>query len=144
MRGDVLVLVAVMAWAGYLVAGRGLTRRYGSLLVTSEALLAGTLIYLPVGLVALPGFHFETVTRTGWLGVAYLAWLTSVVTYVLWFWGLQYLKTATVATITNLQPLVTAGLAWLFLHEELPAGFLLSMGLVLVGVWLTRIGPESR
>ncbi len=144
VRGDLIVLVAVMAWAAYLVGGRGLTRRYGSLIVTRDTLLAGTLIYLPIGLVALPGFHPETITRTGWLGLLYLAWITSVVTYVLWFWGLKYFKAATVATITNLQPLITAGLARVFLHEPLPPGFLVSMALVLTGVWMTRLGPEAR
>ena len=142
VRGDLVVLIAVVAWAAYLVAGRRLTHRYGSLLVTSETLLSGTLIFLPIGLLALPGFHPAAITRPAWWGLGYLAWLTSVGTYILWFWALKYLKTTTVATITNLQPLVAAALAWVFLREPLPAGFLLSMGLVLGGVWLTRIGPE--
>lgn len=144
VQGDLIVLVAVVAWSAYLVGGRMLTRRYGPWAVTSDALLAGTLLYLPVGLVALRGFHWEAVSRTAWLGLLYLALLTSVVTYVVWFWALQYLKAATLATVTNLQPIITAGLAWLFLHERLPAGFLLSMALVLTGIWLTRLGPETR
>jgi len=89
-------------------------------------------------------FDVRAVTTTGWVGLCYLAWLTSGVNYVLWFWGLQYLKTATVAMITNLQPLVTAAMAWVFLRERLPAGFILSTALVLLGVWLTRAGPEAR
>ncbi len=142
VRGDLLVLGAVIAWAGYLVAGRTLSRRYGPLVVTSEALLAGTLVYLPIGVASLFWFHPHAISPTAWLGLGYLAWLTSVVNYVLWFWGLQYLKTATVAMITNVQPVVAAMLAWVFLHEALPGGFLLSTGLVLVGVWMTRIGMD--
>lgn len=143
VRGDLLVFGAVIAWAAYLVAGRSLTRRYGPLVVTSEALLAGTVMYLPIGLVALRGFHPAAITSGGWLGLLYLAWLTSVLNYVLWFWALQHLKAATVAMLTNLQPLVAAGMAWVFLHEVLPAGFLLSTLFVLAGVWLTRLGAES-
>src|SRR5207247_10864304 len=53
--GDLVIFVAVIAWALYLVAGRAVTRRYGPLLVTAETLLAGTLVFLPIGLVALIG-----------------------------------------------------------------------------------------
>ena len=143
VRGDLLVFGAVIAWASYLVAGRSITRRYGPLVVTSEALLAGTLMYLPIGLVSVVGFHPSTISSTGWLGLFYLAWLTSVLNYVQWFWLLQHMKAATVAMLTNLQPIVAAGMAWVFLHEVLPAGFLLSTLLVLSGVWLTRLGAES-
>jgi drug/metabolite transporter (DMT)-like permease len=140
VRGDVLVFLAVIAWAAYLVAGRGPTRRYGPLIVTSEALLAGTLLFLPVGVFALLRFDAQAISATGWAGLFYLAWLTSAVNYVIWFWGLEYLKPGTVAMLTNLQPVVTAVLAWLFLHESLPAGFAVSTALVLGGVWLVRGG----
>lgn len=143
VRGDVLVFGAVIVWAAYLIIGRTITRRYGPLLVTAEALLAGTVMFLPIGLVALIGFHPSQVSGQAWLGLFYLAWMTSVINYVQWFWALQFLKAATASMLTNIQPLVAAGLAWVFLHERLPAGFLVSTLLVLVGVWLTRFGAEA-
>lgn len=142
VRGDLVIFGAVVAWGFYFVLGRAPTRRYGALVVTGEALFTGTIIFLPVGIVALTRFHPETVSRTAWLGLFYLAWITSVLNYAVWFWGLQYLKTPTVAMLTNLQPIVTAALAWVFLHESLPPGFLLSTALVIAGVWLTRYGAE--
>src|SRR5262249_30229562 len=66
LPGDLLILGAVAGWAGSLFAGRRLTRRYGPLLVTSESLLAGTLIYLPIGLLGLMGWHASSVTIGGW------------------------------------------------------------------------------
>ena len=74
----------------------------------------------------------------GWAGLLYLAWLTSAVNYVIWFWGLRYLKPGTVALLTNVQPVVTAAMAWTFLREPLPAGFVFSSALVLGGVWIAR------
>jgi drug/metabolite transporter (DMT)-like permease len=140
LRGDLLILLAVVAWALYLFAGRDVSRRYGSLVVTSDALLAGALIFLPIGLIALRGFEPSRVTAAGWWGLAYLALLTSALNYVIWFWGLAYLKPATVALLTNVQPLVTVALAAALLHEPVPAGFALSTGLVLAGVWLAQSG----
>src|SRR5690349_2223323 len=48
--GDLIILGAVVAWAYYLLLGRDLSRRYGPLLVTAEAALAGTILFLPIGL----------------------------------------------------------------------------------------------
>jgi drug/metabolite transporter (DMT)-like permease len=142
VRGDLVIFVAVIAWASYLVLGRDVTRRYGPLVVTSEALFAGTLVFLPIGLPALVGFRPGTVSAPAWGGLLYLAWLTSGLNYVIWFWGLEYLKPATVAVLTNLQPVVTVTMAWLFLREPLPGGFVLSTALVLGGVWLTQGGTR--
>ena len=143
VRGDLLVFCAVIVWAAYLILGRSLTRRYGPLLVTAEALMAGTLMFLPIGIVALFWFHPSQVSSQGWLGLFYLAWMTSVINYVQWFWALQHLKATSAAMLTNIQPLVAAGLAWIFLREQLPAGFLISTLLVLAGVWFTRYGAEA-
>ncbi len=140
VRGDLVIFAAVIAWSLYLVLGRDVTRRYGPLVVTSEALLAGTLVFLPLGLWSLRDFHPGRISLPAWSGLFYLAWLTSGVNYVIWFWGLQYLKPASVALLTNLQPLVTVAMAWMFLGESLPAGFVVSTLLVLAGVWLSQHG----
>ncbi len=140
VAGDAILLVAVGAWALYLVAGRRLIGRYGPLTVTAEALGVGTLIYLPIGLLAALHFDPRPISPGGWAGLAYLAWLTSAVNYVVWYWGLAYLRPHTVALLTNLQPLVTVAMAWVLLHEPLPAGFALSTALVLGGVWLAQAG----
>ena len=142
VAGDGIILVAVVAWALYLVAGRRLIMKYGPLVVTAEALGAGTLMFLPIGLVAARHFDPRVITPGGWTGLVYLAWLTSVVNYVIWYWGLAYLRAHTVALLTNLQPLVTAAMAWALLHEALPAGFALSTALVLGGVWLAQSGAK--
>jgi drug/metabolite transporter (DMT)-like permease len=140
--GDLIVCGAVIAWAAYLALGTTLTRRYGPLLVTSEAMLAGAIIYLPIGLISLVGFDPSRISPVAWAGLFYLAWLTSGVNYVVWFWGLQHLKATTVATLTNAQPIIAAAMARAFLGERLPAGFLVSAALVLAGVWITRAAGE--
>ncbi len=144
LRGDLLVLAAVVAWSLYLYLGRGPTCRYGPLLVTSESLVAGTLIFLPVGLAALWGFDLRTVSLAGWSGVFYLAWLTSGLNYLIFFWGIEHLGPASVAVWSNLQPPATAAMAWALFHEALPAGFLLSAALVLAGVWIAQRAEPAR
>jgi drug/metabolite transporter (DMT)-like permease len=144
LHGDLLILGAVVAWAAYLVLGRETTRRYGALVVTAEALVTGTIMFLPIGLLALARADLGGVSAGGWGGVLYLAWLTSALNYVIWFWGLRHLKSSTVAMLTNLQPVVAAALAWALLHEPLPPSFALSLSLVLGGVWLTQSARLAR
>lgn len=144
LRGDLLVLAAVVAWAAYLVLGREATRRYGAMVVTAEALVAGTIMFLPIGLLALAQANLAAASAAGWGGVLYLAWLTSALNYVIWFWALHHLKSATVAMITNLQPVVAAVLARALLDEPLPPSFALSLALVLGGVWLTQSARLAR
>jgi drug/metabolite transporter (DMT)-like permease len=143
LRGDLLILVAVVAWALYMHLGRDLTRRYGPLLVTAEAIAAGTLLFLPAGLLALRGFHPSATTVAGWSGVLYLAWLTAGLNYVIWFWGVEHLRPVATSVWSNLQPPTTALMAWVLLQEPLPAGFLLSGALVLGGVWFAQ-GAAAR
>lgn len=144
LSGDLLILGAVSAWAFYLFLGRDLTRRYGPVLVTSEALVAGTVMFLPIGLVALRGFDFRAISPAGWSGVFYLAWLTSGLNYLIFFWGVGHIGPAAVAVWSNLQPPVTALMAWALLREALPAGFLLSAAMVLGGVWLAQGARPGR
>lgn len=136
--GDGVLLVAVLAWSIYLERSRDLIARYGPLVVTAEALLKGTIVYLPIGIVAALGFHPASISPGGWGGLFYLAWLTSAINYIIWLWGIEYLGPGTIALFTNLQPVVAAGLACVFLHEPLPAGFVLSAALVLGGVWIAQ------
>ncbi len=140
LRGDLVVLAAVLAWSLYMHAGRSVIRRHGALLVTAEAMLAGTIAYLPIGLIALRGFHPGSVGAAGIGGLLYLAWLNSGVNYVINFWGIEHLKPATVALISNLQPPTTALMAWALTGEPLTLAFLLSAALVLAGVWIAREG----
>lgn len=144
LQGDLLILGGVIAWAAYLVLGREATRRYGALVVTAEALVAGTIMFLPIGLLALARADLGAASAAGWGGVLYLAWLTSALNYVIWFWGLRHLKSSSVAMLTNLQPVVAAALAWALLHEALPPSFALSLALVLGGVWLTQSARFGR
>jgi drug/metabolite transporter (DMT)-like permease len=144
LKGDLVILAAVVAWAAYLVLGRETTRRYGALVVTADALVYGTVMFLPIGLFALAHADLSAVSAGGWTGVFYLAWLTSALNYVIWFWGLRFLKSSTVAMLTNLQPVVAAAMAWAILHERLPPSFALSLTLVLGGVWLTQAARFRR
>jgi len=138
--GDVLIFLAVIAWAVYTTRGKELIARHGVLPVTAWATLFGALCFLPVGVPALAAQDWSRVSAAGWWSLGYIAALTSVVSYLLWGWALARVEASRVAVFTNLQPIATALLAWALLGEPLTLHFLAATAFVLTGVWLAERG----
>lgn len=137
--GDLLLLVAMVAWAGYTVLTRPLAQKYGALTTTGWVWFAGVLWTLPLGpWVLRPLDQLEQITPRGWLGLAYIVLITSVVAYLLWGYALQRLEAARVAIFTNLQPVVTALLAWVVLGLPISVPTALGGLLVITGVSLIQ------
>jgi len=136
--GDILILIAVIAWSYYTVLGKPLIKKYGAMVVTARAMTYGTILFIPVGLYAMRNFQPEAVALDAWLGLLYCAILTSVVAYTLWYWALHFIDAAQVAVFNNMQPIIAAFLGWLLLSEPLTTVFLTGGALVLVGVYLTE------
>src|SRR3989442_15175695 len=127
LLGDLLLLVAVVAWALFTAEGRALVTTHGPLAVIAWTLIGGTMMYLPLGVasLAVPGtvHRIAHASPAAWFGLAYLILVTSVIAYLLWYWALAHLPAARVAIFSNLQPLATAVLAHLFLGGHVPPPF---------------------
>jgi drug/metabolite transporter (DMT)-like permease len=57
-----------------------------------------------------------------------------VIAYPLWMYALRHLEASKVAITTNLQPILTAILSWIFFRERFTPGFVIGAILVLAGV----------
>ena len=145
--GDLLLIVAVVAWSLYTAEGREVVGKLGAVPVIAWTIIAGTVLYLPLGLGALlvPRYRADIAhaSAAAWWGVAYLIVMTSVVAYLLWYWALAYLAAARVAVFTNLQPLATALMAQAILGERITLGFYLAAGVVIGGVLLAQWGATD-
>lgn len=140
LAGDLLILLAVVAWSVFAVAGKPYAQRYGAVGSTGVALVLGTLAYLPVGLVATDWSRLAALSPTGWAALGYLVLLTSVVAYILYYWALSRAEASRVAIWSNLQPVLTALLAWAIAGERLTAPFVAGGAMVIAGVVLTERG----
>ena len=76
--------------------------------------------------------------------IAYLALLTSVVSYLLWYWALGRTDASKVAVFSNLQPVATAVAAWLVLGEHIGWEVAVGGALVLAGVASTGPARPAR
>ena len=138
LLGDLLILGAVVAWAVYAVSGKVYAERYGAVASTGVSLLFGTVCYLPVGVALSRAGSFAALSPGGWSAIAYLVVLTSVVSYVIYYWSLARAEASRVAIWSNLQPVLTALLAWALQGERLTTSFVAGGAMVLAGVVLTE------
>ncbi|MCD6248952.1 MAG: DMT family transporter, partial [candidate division Zixibacteria bacterium] len=49
LKGDLIIIVAVIAWAYYTIFGKMLVRKYGALRMTAYSLFFGAILYFPFG-----------------------------------------------------------------------------------------------
>ena len=138
LPGDILVLLAsLVASAGYVAGARLTQARYASLGTTlwgiSAAAMAAALLLPPAGGLPPPAARLEA-----WVAIGFLAWLTSIVGYVGWYWSLARGGIARMGTIQFLQPLSGLGLAFLLLGERPTLTLGLATGLILAGVVVAR------
>ena len=137
-RGDLLLMVAVLAWAGYTLLGKSLMARYGALTVNTWAFMAGALSILPFSGYVLVGFDWQAPGWEGWLGLGYLSLMTSVVAFTLWTWSLKKLEASQAAVFTNLNPAMTVLLVWLFHHQPPSGTEIFGVVMVVAGITLTQ------
>jgi drug/metabolite transporter (DMT)-like permease len=140
LAGDLLILLAVVAWAVFAVLGKPYAERYGPVAATGAAVVAGSVLYLPVGLALSDLSRFAALSSAAWASLGYLVVLTSVIAYLLYYWALSRSQATRVAIWSNLQPVLTALLAWAVYGERLTAAFLAGGAMVVAGVVLTERG----
>jgi len=138
--GDLLILVATLAWALCTVLGKPLVSKYGGVHVTAITLILGALFFMPIGLATWNHFQPSVVSLKGWSSLLYMAIGTSVVAYTLWFWALGRMEATKVAVFNNLQPVVTAFLSLWLLNEAIGVRLIAGGMLVIFGVILTERG----
>jgi len=137
--GDLLVLVAVVAWAVATVMVKPLAVKYGAFRVTGLALLYGSLLYMPYGFYKFLSFKLSNLSTAAWISILYLAVIVSVLAYFLWYWVLKYMEASRVAVIQNIQPIIASAVAVPLLNETIGRNFVIGGIIVITGVVLTEL-----
>ena len=136
--GDLLILGAVMAWVIYTADGKPFIGEFGAVRATAWSLIAGTVWMLPLApFVLRPELFWGSSLGVKGL-ILYLALLSSVAAYFLWYWALSRTEASKVAIFINLQPVATALASGLVLGERIGWEVAVGGALVLVGVRLTQ------
>ncbi|WP_254832923.1 DMT family transporter [Haloglomus salinum] len=135
-----LLVLASLAWAGYTVRGVAVVRRYSALTAATYSTLAAIpmlgllaaaeLWYLGQGVGTIP------VRPAALLAVAYLGLAATAAAWYLWYKGLEFVPSGTVAVFFFVQPVVGSALGAALLGEQVGPGFLAGGALIGAGVWV--------
>jgi len=137
--GNILLVIAVVAWTFYTVAGRPMIVKYGAFTTSAATMILGTLFYLPIGIYPAAVFPYSTVTLTDLGGLIYLGLGTSVFAYYLWYYALARIEASRVAVFANLQPVMTTVLAAVLLSFQITPLFVIGGLITLTGVVITQL-----
>ena len=139
-RGDLTLLVAAIAWAGYTVGSSGLVRRYGALSVTAATLWMGAVGLVLVGLPSLAGERWEAIRPGAWLGLLFSGCLSIAVAYFLWYDSVERVGSSRTAIYSNTVPVAALLIAWMTLGERPTWLHVAGTIAILGGVALVRRG----
>ncbi len=144
LKGDLFVFLAVIAWTLYTTLGRKLVLKHGAINSTIYTALAGSLMFLPIGLWSSFGYGYSALSEAQWMEILYLSLITSIVGYVLWYYALGKVEAARVAVFTNGQPVMTAVMAYVFLGQSISLMFTLGALVTICGVVITQMELHPR
>ena len=134
--GDFYGVMTAIVYAGYLLA---VARARTSVSGLHVALASSAVAMVITGAVALAsGEKFWPASTTGWAVVTGLALLCHVVGQGGIIWALGQLPTSLSSVVILVQPVVAAGLGWLWLGESLEPVDVLFAALVLGGILICR------
>ncbi len=138
--GNLVLVVAVLAWALYTIYGKPMIMKYGALYVTSLTIAIGMFIYFPIGVLFGGSLSLSSLSQADWEGLVYMVVGTSFLGYYLWYYALEKIEASKVAIFSNIQPFLTTILAVIFLSQGV-SGTLVIGGIITIGgVILVQLG----
>ena len=145
-QGDILVLLNSLSYAIYLAISKKLITRYGGLKSIAWLFLFGSIVNVPIGIYSLSGVELGSVAIKGWIALAAVVLIPTILAYYWNTWALARVSPSVVAVYIYLQPLIGAGLAITILGEPWKPRLVLAMALIFSGVFLVtrRRNPKDR
>lgn len=136
--GDLLVLAGGTVFAIFTVAGKRESRRLGPVTLNTFAYVGSAFAMLPITLAQSGSFPYRRVTWMAWASLGYMAVVSSVFCYLIYYHALKWIPASRVSTFSYLQPLIATLLAIVLLDETPAKSLFLGGGLVLAGVYLAE------
>jgi drug/metabolite transporter (DMT)-like permease len=138
--GDFFVFLASFCFSLYTVFGKEVTRRHNIVTVNAFGYLAGALAGAPLLVQQSWGFDFSAVAASGWWALAYMAILSSILCYMIFYYALNHLTATRLAAFSYVQPVIASLAGLLILREPITLPLAAGGLLVLSGVWVTGRG----
>jgi len=134
--GDVLMLLGSGCWAIYTVLGTIALRTRSPLAIVTIAAPIGALCLIPLGFLEKGYADIAGWNATVWLNVLYLALVGSVASFIAFYWLVRRVGAGVAAMTSYLVPVLTLGMAVVFLGDRPEPLQLVGGVVILAGVRL--------
>lgn len=134
LLGVFLAFLAPLCWSLSTVLSKPLVAKHRGLDVTVWGLFLGTLFLLPWLRPASLVSQVMTMPFIAWASLAYLAYLSILLGYPVWFHALETKKASETGMFVYLNPLIGTASGVLFLHESLTPLMMLGAAGILAGL----------
>ncbi len=136
-RGDLLLILSGVAYAGYSLLGRDVLTRHPVPVVTAWSILWGMLAMIPLAWLEWRAGLVPVWTERAIAAAVFLGVVITALGYAVWNWCLERLGAARAGVFVNVQPLAGALLGVWWLHEPLTPFTVTGGLLILAGLHLT-------
>lgn len=136
LLGSFLIVGAVLLWSAYTLLSRSV-KDSDTVLVTTVSTFIGTALSLPLPAYEIIVHGMPDISWKAWAGMIYLGIFATAVAYSLYNQALENLPAAQVGNFLNLNPVIGALIAFIFLKDSLTTLQLAGGVLVLAGIWLS-------
>ncbi len=138
--GDLITLAGVVGFSGYAVLGKRVARAYDTVSMNTFNAMAAAILLLPLAVQQGIRLDWKSVGWVGWAGLLYMAALSAVAGYLLFYWALRHMDASRVVAVNYFQPVLVVLLSIPLLGERPTARLLGSAALVILGVYLAERG----
>lgn len=143
VRGNVLVFLAVISAAVYMVLARRLTTKVSVMNITAYQFFYGGLFFLPLFVLQYDTVNWQLIEPSAIAALLFLIILSTVVAFLAYNYALSKIKTSHVAVFINGIPLVTVVTAGIVLGEQLGYFQIIGGLIIIAGVTLTNLKPKK-
>ena len=143
--GNILIILASIAWVIGAIIAKPLLSKYSSLVVTGIIFVVGAItMSLPS---AVEYFNnpawMNQITILGLFGLTYMILLSSISAYFLFEWGLSKTSVIVADLFQYIEPFVATVLAVLILGERISHSFLFGAVLIAIGVFMGTLAKKA-
>ena len=140
LTGDLVTLAGVIGFSAYAVLGKKVARTYDTVSMNTFNAAAAAILLMPLAVRQGLRLDWRSVGWVGWTGFLYMASLSAVAGYLLFYWLLRHMDASRVVAVNYFQPVLVVLLSIPLLGERPTARLVVSAALVILGVyWAERV-----
>jgi drug/metabolite transporter (DMT)-like permease len=136
--GDLITFLGALAFAIFMVLGKPTANQYGSISVNTIAYVGGAIMMAPVTIGQSASFPLASLPAVAWLSVFYMALVSSVLAYLVYYYALARMEASRLAAFNYLLPVEATLLGVWLLGEHITAWAAVAGVIIFSGIYMVE------